>query len=160
MRSRPSHWEVLARLRRMELDGSRRTLLQATSALATARAAAADLWRAAAGLAPGTEDGPGLHLRGTAIAATRQEAVRLDAQIARLQAMRDRLEERVRRELMACRQIDMVLEAQHQAQRQAQLRRQQFRSDARGMQGGPIERFPGAGLPAWHPGADIQGGPE
>ncbi|WP_027135852.1 hypothetical protein [Geminicoccus roseus] len=123
--------EVLARLRRIGLDGTRRSLAEAGRALAAAEAAAAEIWASPAlaghgtGVGEAMTEGGQLALRGCLLEAGRRHGQALAVEIGRLRELRQELEDQAARDLLGCRQVELVLEEQRHTARAGYLARQQ-----------------------------------
>jgi hypothetical protein len=121
--------QVLARLRRMEMDATRRALAETLDAEVRAEMEERAVWTGihSAGGMPDTADA--LRLQGDAVTGARVCSTRLKAEMRRLQALRRSLEENVRQDLLRCRQIELALERRSRAQALAAAERAQHRSD-------------------------------
>jgi hypothetical protein len=124
--------EVLARLRRQELDATRQALARAEQSIAASQMERRSIWLAADMMVP-EASGRALHGRGTLLAAARARSARLDGEILALEALRDRLLAKARLDLAGCRQIELVAERRALDERHVQLLRQQHAADERGM---------------------------
>ncbi|WP_159710019.1 hypothetical protein, partial [Geminicoccus flavidas] len=124
--------EVLARLRRQELDATRQALTRAERSIEASHTERRSVWLAADMMAP-EASGHALHARGTLLAAARARSTQLTGEILSLEALRGRLLAKARLDLADCRQIELVAERRSLAERRARLLRQQHAADERAM---------------------------
>ncbi|WP_191059021.1 hypothetical protein [Geminicoccus harenae] len=124
--------EVLARLRRQELDATRQALAQAERSIAVRQTERRSVWQATDLMTP-QASGAALHGRGTLLAAARARSTQLTGEILALEALRDRLLAKARLDLAGCRQIELVAERRTLAERHARLLHQQHAADERAM---------------------------
>ena len=125
----PRPLQILARLRRAELAESRRALADAAGRAAACSAEMTEMWRSLTTATPETENPGRLGLRTCAIDGARWRSRYLTREITGLEAERARLAERSSEQLLACKQLEIVLEEQRRRQRREELRRDQIASD-------------------------------
>ena len=140
--SRLRHLEVLARLRRIELDASRRSLANAACRVETCHDEITLLWAGAGAALPASAQASDLHLRNYAIDGARRQATRLAREIDWLEVERDRLARLAGTQLLACRQVEIFLEEQRKLQREDAAHGAQTASDEHAAQARPPDLLP------------------
>lgn len=113
--------QVLAKLRRMELDACRRDLADLAWRQEDLSDRLAGAWRDL----PGVADRDTLGVRGQMIAATRGYTASLRTSLAVLDVHRHDLEDRVREKLLHCRQVEIAMEQRTVMQTKIALKKQE-----------------------------------
>ena len=127
--SRTRNLEVLARLRRMELDQTKRSLADTSRAILVVEESALAVWREVTIPTEDIDKTRALHLRGAAVETARVRSECIQAELDQLRLSRRRLEEQARHELLSCRQLEIVVGKQSARQTRLKLQQQQQRSD-------------------------------
>jgi hypothetical protein len=134
---------VLAKLRRSELDATRRELGHLRAGIEAARAARRDLWESATTLAQEGSNNVDVRLRGQGFEAARCHAGRLASEMAELAARQRQKEAQAGQELLACRQVELTIAERQRVWREECLRRQQRRMDEAALRPFGNEAAPG-----------------
>ncbi|HWL72099.1 MAG TPA: hypothetical protein VNS22_27465 [Geminicoccus sp.] len=124
--------EVLARLRRQELDATRQALARVEQSIATSQSERRSVWLVA-DMMEFEASGHALHGRGMLLAAARARSTQLADEIRVLEGLRDGLLAKAKLDLAGCRQIELVAERRALTERRAQLLHQQHATDERTM---------------------------
>jgi hypothetical protein len=113
--------QVLVKMRRLELDTSRRDLVELAWRQEDLNGRLAGAWRDL----PDIADQDTIGVRGQMIVATRNYTSLLQMNLAALDSQRRDLEDRVREKLLYCRQLEIAMEQQTAMQTKNALKKQE-----------------------------------